>query len=117
MQPEDFPITLAPLPGAAPVWHGTADAAQLRACCEAVKNRGGRLLALWGTDERHLGRGFALHVTLTIQPGLVCLSLPLDATRPAYPDISDLFPAANRMQRAARDLLGIVPEHAADQRR
>jgi len=49
--------------------------------------------------------------------GMLCLSLPLDAARPAYPDVSDLFPAASRMQRAVIDLLGLHPTGADDQRK
>lgn len=116
MQLEDFPTKLSPLPGAAPIWHGEIAPGQLPGCCEAAKSRGGRLIALWGTDERHKGKGFALHVALTAQPGLVCLSVPLDAANPAYPDISTIFPAANRMQRAAFDMLGIAASGAADSR-
>jgi hypothetical protein len=62
-------------------------------------------------------RGYALHVALVSAAGMLCLSLPLDAARPAYPDISDLFPAASRMQRAAIDLLGLHPTGADDQRK
>lgn len=116
MRLDGFPMELHPLPGAAPAWQGEIAPHQLPACCEAVKNRGGRLVSLWGTDRRHQGGGFALHVALSDQPGLVCLSVPLDAANPAYPDISAIFPAANRMQRAAFDLLGIAPAGAADTR-
>jgi Ni,Fe-hydrogenase III large subunit/Ni,Fe-hydrogenase III component G len=100
-----------------PVWRGFPDAARFRECCEKVRAKGGRLVALWGSDERDRGQGFAVHVALTAQPGLVCLTLPLDGERPAYPAIDDIFPAANRMQRATYDLLGIYAEGAADHRK
>lgn len=117
MNIHDFPVPLSPLPGAAPAWRGMAEASQLRMACEKVSSDGGRLVALWGSDERQGGAGFALHLALADQPGLICLTLPLPAQNPAYPSLSDLFPAANRMQRAVYDLLGIVAEGADDQRK
>ncbi|MDE2604836.1 MAG: NADH-quinone oxidoreductase subunit C [Burkholderiales bacterium] len=48
--------------------------------------------------------------------GLVWLELPLAAQDPAYPDLSELFLAAGRMQRAAADLSGVRAEGAADTR-
>ncbi len=112
----DIPAPLAPLPGAIPAWHGLVDARQLRAACEHVAANGGRLVALWGSDERTRGAGFALHAALAGHPGLIGLTLPLPAQNPAYPALDDLFPAANRMQRAMFDLLGMVAEGAADRR-
>lgn len=40
---------------------------------------------------------------------------PLPTDDPQYPDLSIIFPSAERMQRAARDLVGIRPD-AGDQR-
>ena len=47
--------------------------------------------------------------------GLTVLEQSLPPNDPAYPDLSPIFPAANRMQRAAFDLLGVASE-ADDQR-
>jgi Ni,Fe-hydrogenase III large subunit len=50
-----------------------------------------------------------------VQSGLLVIRL-----RPAadsYPDVSEVFPAANRMQRATFDLLGLRAEQALDQRK
>ena len=105
-----------PIPGAVPAWQGDPDRAHFSGLCSRIKAAGGRLVALWGSDERDQGRGFVLHVALTIRPGLVVLRLPLDAGQPVFPDLSVLFPAGNRMQRAAHDLLGIRPENGPDLR-
>jgi Ni,Fe-hydrogenase III large subunit/Ni,Fe-hydrogenase III component G len=105
------------LPGCMPVWHGTVDEIQLRELCEQVKHEGGKLLALWGSDEQPRGKGYALHLSLVSASGMICLTLPVSTERPAYPDVSDLFPAASRMQRAVTDLLGIHPTGAEDQRK
>jgi len=111
---EDFDIELSPLPGATPVWHGSVDAGAWRRLCEQVRAKGGRLVALWGSDQRELGRGFGVHAALVIRSGLVWLTLPVGGTD--YPDISDIFPAAQRMQRALADLLGIRARGQQDQR-
>jgi Ni,Fe-hydrogenase III large subunit/Ni,Fe-hydrogenase III component G len=116
MDMQKFPVTLTEIPGAVSAWSGTVSAAELRAICIRIKDDGGRLVALWGTDERQRGAGFALHVALADQPGLICLTLPITAECSEYPAIDDLFPAASRMQRALHDLLGVTAEGASDQR-
>ncbi len=110
MKLEDFQIELKPLPGAMPVWHGRIDAQQWRAACQQVRGKGGRLVALWGADNNDRGQGYAVHAALTVQSGLLVITLPIHGE--GFPDISDIFPAANRMQRAAFDLLGIPAEGA-----
>jgi len=110
-------IQLAPLAGAVPAWHATLDAPRWRAGCEAAARAGGRLGALWASDENDRGQGFCVRVLLVLYEGLVCLELRLgDASRP-YPDLSNLFACATRMQRSAYDLVGVVPEGAADRRK
>jgi len=115
MRVEDFEFDLGGLPGAMPIWHGRVHAAQWRRACEQVHEKGGRLVALWGSDNTDRASGSAVHAALTVRSGLLTITLPIDGDR--YPDISDLFPAANRMQRATFDLLGLRPEDAADQRK
>ncbi|MDH4284211.1 MAG: NADH-quinone oxidoreductase subunit C, partial [Gallionellaceae bacterium] len=117
MTPAEFTDKCPRLPGAMPVWHGNLDESQFRSLCEQLKHDGSRLVALWGSDEQPRGHGYALHVALATSSGMFCLSLPIVAERPAFPDISDLFPAACRMQRAVTDLLGLHPTGADDQRK
>ena len=69
MRIEDFDIELSPIPGAVPAWRGEADATQWRALCQRVRDKGGRLLALWGSDRRATSGGFALHAALVKRPG------------------------------------------------
>ena len=68
-----------------------------RSACESAANEGGRLGALWGGER-------AIHALLVRHSELVWLTLQTEA---GYPDLSDLFPAAARMQRAAADLYGV----------
>ena len=74
-------------------------------------------MALWGSDETPRGAGFALHVALALPEGLVWIVVPLAHEHPRYPGIADVFPSANRMQRAAYDLVGIHADESADHRK
>jgi len=116
MRVEDFPVEMRPVPGAMPVWHGVVDASQWRALAQQVRNKGGRIVALWGCQLAGTLGGFAVHMTLTVRSGLVWLSLDVPSGQPEFPDVSDLFPAANRMQRATFDLLGVRARAADDNR-
>jgi Ni,Fe-hydrogenase III large subunit/Ni,Fe-hydrogenase III component G len=117
-----MPIThpnlhLTKLDGAIPAWLGEIKPGDLLPICQNVADGGGRLVALWGGDARKQGNGFTLHVALVNEAGLICLSMALDAVQPVYPDISRIFPAASRMQRAAYDLLGIFAHEGHDHRK
>jgi Ni,Fe-hydrogenase III component G len=115
MKLEDFQIELKQLPGAMPVWLGRVNAQQWRTACQQVRDKGGRLAALWGADNSDREQGYAVHAALTVQSGLLVITLPLAGE--SFPDISDIFLAANRMQRAAYDLFGVSAANAADQRK
>lgn len=108
-------LVLAPLGSAVPAWHAEAPSERLRELAVAVAAKAGRLVALWASDERDRRAGFALHLVLSIDGDALWLETSLPAEAPAYPDLSDVFLAAGRMQRAACDLLG-VRSTAADQR-
>lgn len=105
-----------PLPTPFPAWRATVERELWLRAHDDAKTAGGRLVALWGSDERARAGGFAVHSALVTSEGLLWLTLPLPGTEPSYPDVSACFPAAGRMQRAAYDLLGIVAEGAADRR-
>src|SRR5574337_865846 len=110
-------LQLERIQGAIPAWQGALDVSDLHEVCLAVRDGGGRLLALWGSDEHKRDNTYALHVALVNETGLVCLNVALPAEQPSYPDISQIFPAANRMQRAAYDLLGIYAQEGGDHRK
>ena len=98
-------LSLSPLPGAIPAGRADVDATGWRSAAQALADRGGRLGALWASDERDRGGRFAAHALLVGSEGLLYLRLAMEGTD--YPDLSDLFPSASRMQRAARDLVGV----------
>ena len=105
------------LPGALPAWHAAIEAESIRAAAEKARGQKARLVALWASDERSRGAGFALHVALALRAGLLWLSAPLEGEHPRYPGIADLYPAASRMQRTAYDLVGVHAQGGGDHRK
>ncbi|HTY94989.1 MAG TPA: hypothetical protein VMC02_13940 [Steroidobacteraceae bacterium] len=71
-----------------------------------VAANGGRLLALWAAAASPVED--VVSAAYLCDPGLLVVRLPLPRTSADYPGIEDLFPAANRMQRAIADLSGPV---------
>src|SRR5512135_340134 len=112
-------LKLTRLTDALPAWTGEVAVDDLHEICQQVRDGGGRLVALWGSDVRQQGggHGFMLHVLLVNETGMVCLNVPLPAEHPNYPDVSGIFPAASRMQRAAYDMLGIYAHDGHDHRK
>ena len=102
-------IVFAPQPGAGvPVWRGTAgNGDALLDFARSARAADGRLAALWGEDARGRGEGYRLHVVFGLEEGHAWVMLPLPADDPRSPDLSGIFPAANRMQRATFDLVGL----------
>src|SRR3990172_1151429 len=105
------------IPGAAPAFRAVIEPSRLREVCEQARAKNARLVALWGSDETPRGGGFALHIAFALPRGLAWLTVPLAREHPRYHGIADLFPAANRMQRAAYDLLGIHADENPDHRK
>jgi len=117
MKLKELDLEVEPLRGAMPVFRAAIAAAELPEVCGWSHARNARLVALWGSDETRRGAGYALHVALAFPSGLVWLRAPLARADPRYPGVADIYPAANRMQRACADLLGILPEEGADPRK
>jgi len=102
------PLQIETLPGPVPVRRATVKDAELLAACAAVREAGGLLHALWGSDARDRGGGYLLCVALQDAEGLLILEHPLEGgATPGYPNLAEIFPAAARMQRAVFDLLGV----------
>ncbi|HEX7402562.1 MAG TPA: NADH-quinone oxidoreductase subunit C, partial [Usitatibacter sp.] len=111
-----LPLDAKALGGTAPVSHARVDATQWQEAGRLVREGGGRIVALWGADHRDRDATFAILAAYAVRDGLVVVELALPEAAPAYPDLSGLFPAAERMQRAAFDLLGIEALDAYDKR-
>jgi Ni,Fe-hydrogenase III large subunit/Ni,Fe-hydrogenase III component G len=117
MRIENLNLEMKPLPGALPVWRAGVDARQWRETARSARVRGGRLVALWGSDETTRAGGHAVHAAIALDDGLAWLTLPVSSQAPEFPDLAAQFPAADRMQRAAFDLVGVRAADAQDQRR
>ncbi len=105
-----------PLPGAVPAWYGRLTATQWIEAARLVRESRRRLVALWGADNRDRDDTFSVYAAYAMGDGLLVLELPVPAEHPTYPDLTGLFPAAARMQRALFDLLGVAAEDAVDTR-
>lgn len=123
-------VEFAALSAPVPIWHARVTRSQWRAAADLVRAQGGRLLALWAdgvppTDaiesiasQAVYTRASTVFVAYAVLEGVFWLALPLEPSGSAarYPDLSQVFPAAARMQRAAAELSGICAEGASDQR-
>jgi Ni,Fe-hydrogenase III large subunit/Ni,Fe-hydrogenase III component G len=107
------------LPGEAPAALAAAGEWQWTEAARLVREGGGRLVALWGADHRDLAEDedeYSVYAAYAVKDGLAIVELLVPDSAPSYPDLSGLFPAAGRMQRALYDLLGIGAAGAADTR-
>ena len=100
----------AVLHAAVPARRCPVNAMGLLASCRVAWEQGARLVALWGSDDRDRERGYTIHAVVQDAEGLVMFELTLPTGDSTYPDLSVVFPAANRMQRATFDLLGLASE-------
>lgn len=119
-------VEFAALPAPVPVWYGTVTQQQWSTAATAVRDEGGRLVAIWAgkaitdvaisPEYKRAEAIFAAYVTLD---GLFWLALPLTLQDGVarYPDLSGVFPAAARMQRAATELSNVHAQGMTDQRR
>ena len=114
---KELGLDATPLAAATPAFCASIPAGELRGICEQARARKARLVALWGSDETTRRAGYALHLALAFPSGLLWVSVPLSREDPHYPGIADIYPSANRMQRATADLLGIIPSADADRRK
>src|SRR5499427_3731458 len=108
-------IAAATLPSSVPAQRCPVSSGQLITACRVAWEQGGQLVALWATDDRDRERGFTLRVLLRDAEGLTLFEHALPYANALYPDLSGIFPVANRMQRAAFDLAGVQCD-ADDQR-
>jgi Ni,Fe-hydrogenase III large subunit/Ni,Fe-hydrogenase III component G len=116
MRMTDTPLEFRPLKGSVAGGICTVGDDWWTTVAEAFADAGTRLVALWGSDRRDLGEGYVVYAAYAADDGLACVRLPLAGDPPEYPDLSARFPAAERMQRAAFDLLGVRARAAIDQR-
>ena len=79
------------------------------AAVRALLDAGARFLTLWGSDDRHRDACFRIYAAWVLPDGIQIVAHAIcDISNPTYPSISQQFPAASRMQRTVRDLLGVA---------
>jgi len=117
MKLDDCTSLFPKLPCAMPVWYGSVNGKDLHDLSEQVLHSGGKLVALWGSDETESNGNYALHVAVVFVQGMLVLTLPVDHAQPDFPDLGDLFPAADRMQRSVADMLGLYPVGGGNHRK
>ena len=96
--------------------HARVDATAWTEAARRVREKGWRLVSLWGSDDRDRDATFGIFAAYAMESGLVVLELRMPERKPSYPALDGLFPAAGPMQRAVFDLLGIGAEDATDTR-
>ena len=108
-------LAAAALPAGVPAQRSPVSSGQLLTACRLAWEQDARLVALWASDERDRHRGFCIRAALEDRDGITVIEHTLPDAEARYPDLTPIFPAANRMQRAAYDLVGVASE-SDDQR-
>ena len=100
--------TCKPLPSNLPCRFWEVDAEAWRTSAETMRADGCSLLTLWGSDDRDRDGCFRIFAAYVATNCLWVVQHNLDASNPIFPSLADAFPAAQRMERAVWDLLGIA---------
>lgn len=96
------------LAGAPKAWSLAITPEEWKRAAADLAAAGGRLVTLWAS--RGAGCGSIVRAAFLAPQGLLVLALPLPAGESGYPGIERWFPSANRLQRAAADLSGVLAD-------
>src|SRR4051812_41559748 len=114
MTPE-FKHVAKALPSNLPCRHIKASAVEWRHIAETVRTAGGRLLTLWGADDRDRDDHYRVYVAYLQTNGITVVEHEMEGgPNPTYPSLREFFPSALRMERATYDLFGVKsmePDH------
>jgi len=94
-----------------PAFRASIAAAGVREVCVQARARKARLVALWGSDRERRRRG----LRAAPRPAFLRLAVAARAARArgsSVSGIADIYPAANRMQRAYADLVAYGPKRS-----
>jgi len=83
------------------------DAEGWRRAADSMQQAGAVLLTLWGSDDRDRDGHFRIHAAYLARQRLWVIEHAMPTGTPVYPSLAMVFPVADRLQRAIRDLLGI----------
>jgi len=99
----------ATLPANVACTHARLRAVHWQRAIAELKITSATFLTLWGADNCDRDGCFSIHAAFLTRAGLEVLTHDIEnVITPTYPSIAPLFPAAARMERATRDLLGIA---------
>ena len=113
---DSFEQPLSPLPSNILCSHASLSAVEWQRTVDELKEIGATFLTLWGTDDCARDGCFSIHAAFLLSEGALVLSHSIHNTvHPTYPTLTRAFPAAARLERATRDLVGIAST-AQDQR-
>lgn len=111
----DFNEKAKMVPSNLPCRHRRVGAVEWREIAKSVRSAGGRLLTLWGTDDRDQDSRFRVYAVYLHASGVAVVEHEMESgTKPTYPSLQEFFPSALRMERAIFDLLGFEstePDH------
>jgi len=111
----DFKQGAKALPSNLPCQHNKAGAVEWRQIAQTVRAAGGRLLTLWGGDDRDRDGRYRVYVAYLQADGITVVEHEMAAgSNPTYPNLREFFPSALRMERAIFDLFGLKsmePDH------
>jgi Ni,Fe-hydrogenase III large subunit/Ni,Fe-hydrogenase III component G len=105
-----------PLPANLPGSRVRVDRQQWLQIAASSHEVGAHLFALWGADDRARDGCFRIFAVYLLPGSVLLVEHAMETTgrteAPVFPSLTALFPAAQRMQRAVYDLLGISAEEA-----
>ena len=88
------------------------DAAGWIGVAQGLQASGGRLLTLWGADDRDRDGRFRVYAAYLLPKTICVLAHAIDdVVDPVFPSLAGFFPSAQRMERATSDLVGIASTH------
>ena len=97
------------LPSNLPCRGAKVGAVRWQTGAETLRAAGGRLLTLWGADDRDRDGRFRVYAAYLVEDGMWSLSMRWIKVRGrTYPSLAEIFPCALHMERAMQDLLGIA---------
>lgn len=96
-----------PLPSNVAAYSMVTDAHHWSRAAEALHEAGATLLALWGSDDRDRDQCLRIRAAYLLPDRVVVIEHTMPAEQAIYPCLASRFPAADRLQRAVHDLLGI----------
>lgn len=102
--------------GAVTVWSGKLHPDQWIIAAQIIQDQGGRLLALWGEDQLDETTEYRVYAAFLSESGIVLTYLSIEPHLLEFPTLTDIFPAAQRMERALYDFLGLRAIGNNDQR-